>query len=49
MLISQSKYSVMLSKIHSYDCFFGDFAHWVAPVSAMNELNQEDGLPTYSY
>jgi len=38
LLSQHSKYSAMLSKIHSYrlllkytltDCFFGDFAHWV--------------------
>jgi len=28
MLIRHSKYSIILSKIHSTDCFFGDFAHW---------------------
>jgi len=28
-LIQHSKYSAMLSKIHSTtECFFGDFAHW---------------------
>jgi len=25
----RSKHSAMLLKIHSSDCFFADFAHWV--------------------
>jgi len=28
LLILRSKYSAILSKIHSTDCFFGNFAHW---------------------
>jgi len=29
LLIRHSEYSAMLSKIHSYSCFFDDFDHWV--------------------
>jgi len=34
LLIRHSKYSAILSKIHSYtDCFFGEFANWAISIS----------------
>jgi len=52
MLIRHSKYSAILSKIHSYRLLFGDFAHWLKVINfrpklkPINFLSEKVSAPT---